>query len=126
MGHAGTLDPLATGILLLALGRATKSLPTYLSGSKTYETTVLFGVATDSYDVTGRITARKDASHVTEALVREKVEAFRGTIRQVPPVYSGLKVGGRKAVEWVKEGGGVPGGLEAREVGVEECEVVGN
>ncbi|KAK3215403.1 hypothetical protein GRF29_19g3113007 [Pseudopithomyces chartarum] len=53
MGHAGTLDPLATGILLLALGRATKSLPSYLSGSKTYETVVLFGVATDSYDVTG-------------------------------------------------------------------------
>lgn len=125
MGHAGTLDPLATGILLLALGRATKSLPSYLSGSKTYETTVLFGVATDSYDVTGAITARGDTSHVTEALVRQKVAAFSGVVKQVPPLYSGLKVGGRKAVEWVSEGGEVPGGLEARDVVVEEVEVMG-
>lgn len=86
---------------------------------------MLFGVATDSYDVTGSITARGDTSHITEDLVREKVQAFSGTIKQVPPLYSGLKVGGRKAVEWVRDGGEVPGGLEAREVVVEEVEVLG-
>ena len=124
MGHAGTLDPMASGILIIGIGRGTKSLINFLDSTKTYETVVLFGKSTDTYDITGKIVNEDEfgGSNVTREMVQSKFSAFRGTIRQVPPVYSALKVGGRKALELAKEGKEVE--LESREMRVEECDMV--
>lgn len=124
MGHGGTLDPLASGILIVGIGRGTKSLQNFLGCTKTYETVVLFGKSTDTYDVDGEVVAEKDCAHVDEALVREKLARFRGTFRQVPPVYSALKINGVKACEYVRAGKELPRELEDREVCVDECEML--
>jgi tRNA pseudouridine55 synthase len=92
-----------------------------LACNKTYETVVLFGASTDSYDCTGTITERADTSHVTRQLVEEKLGSFRGTIQQVPPVYSALKINGIKACEYVRQGKDLPRELESREMHVDEC-----
>jgi tRNA pseudouridine55 synthase len=124
MGHGGTLDPLASGILIVGIGRGTKTLQTYLGCSKTYETVVLFGKSTDTYDVDGEVVTEADCAHVNEALVRAKLGGFRGTFRQMPPVYSALKINGVKACEYVRAGKELPRDLEDREVCVDECEVL--
>ncbi|KAF9738054.1 hypothetical protein PMIN06_002924 [Paraphaeosphaeria minitans] len=124
MGHGGTLDPLASGILIVGLGRGTKALQNFLGCTKMYETVVLFGKSTDTYDIDGAVVAEKDWAHVSEALVREKLAGFRGTFRQMPPVYSALKVNGVKACEYVRSGKELPRELEIREVCVDECEMI--
>ncbi|KAH3915279.1 hypothetical protein HBI56_164160 [Parastagonospora nodorum] len=121
MGHGGTLDPLAAGILIVGVGRATKHLQSYLACSKTYETVVLFGASTDSYDCTGAIGQRGPYKHVTKELVEERLAQFHGTIMQVPPVYSALKINGIKACEYAREGKALPRELESREMTVDEC-----
>ncbi|MBI2856891.1 MAG: tRNA pseudouridine(55) synthase TruB, partial [Chloroflexi bacterium] len=103
-GHAGTLDPDATGVLLVCLGKATR-LAGFLSGeTKTYRATVHLGVATDTYDASGRVTASCDASSVSLASVREVLTRFRGRIMQAPPAYSALKVGGRRLYQLARSG----------------------
>lgn len=121
LGHGGTLDPLASGVLIVGIGRGTKSLSQFLACDKTYETVVLFGTSTDSYDCTGTITETANTSHVTRQLVEEKLGKFRGTIQQVPPVYSALKINGIKACEYVRQGKELPRELESREMHVDEC-----
>ncbi|RMZ73431.1 uridine synthase [Pyrenophora seminiperda CCB06] len=121
LGHGGTLDPLAAGVLIVGIGRGTKSLSQYLLCNKTYETTVLFGASTDSYDCTGLITKRAEHAHIHRGLVEEKLESFKGTIQQVPPVYSALKINGMKACEYVRQGKELPRELESREMQVDEC-----
>jgi tRNA pseudouridine55 synthase len=121
MGHGGTLDPLATGVLIVGLGRGTKHLQKYLGCSKTYETVVLFGKSTDTYDVEGKIVGEDDFRHVTRELVENQLAQFRGPIRQMPPVYSALKVNGKKALEYAREGKVLPRALESREMQVDEC-----
>jgi tRNA pseudouridine55 synthase len=121
MGHGGTLDPLAAGVLIVGIGRGTKQLQQYLACSKTYETVVLFGASTDSYDCTGVITEQASSDHITKNLVEEKLALFRGTIQQVPPVYSALKIDGMKACEYVRQGKELPRQLESREMQVDEC-----
>ncbi|KAJ4356264.1 pseudouridine synthase pus4 [Didymosphaeria variabile] len=124
MGHGGTLDPLASGILIIGIGRGTRALQNYLGCTKTYETVVLFGKSTDTYDVDGEVVAEKTCAHMNEALVREKLAAVRGKFRQVPPLYSALKIDGVKACDYVRAGKELPRELEAREVCVDECEVL--
>ena len=124
MGHGGTLDPLASGVLIVGIGRGTKSLQNYLGCTKTYETVVLFGKSTDTYDVDGKIVAEGNYDHVNEALVREKLAGFRGTFRQMPPLYSALKINGIKACDYLRAGKELPRELEDREVSVEECEML--
>lgn len=121
MGHGGTLDPLATGVLIVGLGRGTKSLQDFLYCTKTYETVVLFGKSTDTYDVAGKIVATASTDHITRAMVEEKLAAFRGKIKQVPPIYSALKINGMKAYEYARSGKELPRELEAREMEVSEC-----
>lgn len=113
VGHGGTLDPMATGVLVLCLGPATR-LSEYLQGSpKTYVAQVYFGVETNTYDAEGEVVARD-----TRPISREQVEAalagFRGEIAQVPPLYSAIKRGGRKLYELARAGQTVE--LEARPV----------
>lgn len=121
MGHGGTLDPLATGVLIVGIGRGTKYLQNFLTCTKTYETVVLFGKSTDTYDIAGKIVGDADFKHVTKDLVEDKLAQYRGKIRQVPPVYSALKINGMKAYEYAREGKELPKELESREMQVDEC-----
>jgi len=104
IGHAGTLDPQVTGVLPLCLGRATRAVEYLQECPKAYEAVMRLGVETDTEDMTGTVTGTADASHVTEAMVREALARFTGEIEQVPPMYSAVKVGGRKLYELAREG----------------------
>jgi tRNA pseudouridine55 synthase len=121
MGHGGTLDPLAAGVLIVGIGRGTKQLQKYLACTKSYETTVLFGASTDSYDCTGMIIERAHCVHVTRTLVEAKLALFRGAISQAPPIYSALKINGKKACEYARDGQEMPRQLEKRDMHVDEC-----
>jgi tRNA pseudouridine55 synthase len=123
MGHGGTLDPLATGVLIVGVGKGTKCLGRFLECTKSYECVVLFGAATDSYDAVGKIVSKADYAHVTKELVESKLEQFRGKILQKPSVFSALKVDGKKMYEYAREGGEIPE-VAARPVEVLEMELV--
>lgn len=97
-GHAGTLDPLATGVLPIALGEATKTVPYAVEGSKEYRFTVRFGAETDTDDAEGRVVARSDL-RPTSAEIEAKLPAFTGEIEQVPPRYSAVRVDGARAYD---------------------------
>lgn len=105
VGHGGTLDPLAEGVLVLALGRATRLLE-YLSGSqKAYDATLKLGVSTDTYDAEGEIVEERPVpASLAAADVERALDAFRGTIQQTPPVYSAVKVGGKTAYSRARAG----------------------
>jgi tRNA pseudouridine55 synthase len=96
VGHTGTLDPLATGVLPLACGRATRLIRFLTSSEKDYEASVTFGVATDTYDVTGRETSRSE-SLPSRAAIERALESLRGEYLQMPPPYSAKKVNGERA-----------------------------
>ena len=102
VGHTGTLDPLATGVLPLVLGRATRLVRFLTASDKDYEATVLFGVTTDTLDVTGEETSRSGASPSRDALAAA-LRAFEGEQMQVPPAYSAKKVGGRRAYDFARQ-----------------------
>jgi len=103
IGHAGTLDPLATGILPVAFGEATKTIPGLMESTKDYVFTVRFGEARDTDDVEGKVTATSEVRPTREAIVRG-LPAFTGSIRQVPPRFSAVKVEGRRAYELARAG----------------------
>jgi len=104
VGHGGTLDPMATGVLVLAIGPATRLL-TYISGSdKGYLATIRLGMATVTDDAEGEPVSRADASQVTESQVRDALAAFRGEIEQVPSSVSAVKIAGRRAYARVRAG----------------------
>ncbi|KAH9868806.1 hypothetical protein J1614_007880 [Plenodomus biglobosus] len=121
LGHGGTLDPLAAGVLIVGIGRGTKHLQQYLACKKMYETVVLFGASTDTYDCTGTVKERADFNHVTKDNIESQLARFRGTVRQIPPIYSALKVNGRKACDYARQGEELPRHLESREMQVDEC-----
>ncbi|OJD30597.1 pseudouridine synthase [Diplodia corticola] len=124
LGHGGTLDPLATGVLIAGVGSGTKALGRYLGGcQKTYESAVLFGCAADTYDNTGKIMGRAPHAHVTREAVEKALDAFKGDIMQKPPVYSAIKFNGKKAYEIMREGGAPPK-MEERPVTVYKLELV--
>lgn len=103
VGHAGTLDPMATGVLPVFVGRATRGVEFFEHAEKTYETELLLGVATDTEDTTGTVRARREVS-VTQARLDEVLERFRGEIMQIPPMYSALKVNGQKLCDLARKG----------------------
>lgn len=102
-GHAGTLDPLASGILPIALGEATKTVPFMMEAQKVYRFTINWGISTDSLDREGEITGRSDVRPDVEA-VRAALPAFVGEIDQVPPQFSAIKVDGQRAYDLAREG----------------------
>ncbi|KAG5995792.1 hypothetical protein E4U54_002768 [Claviceps lovelessii] len=124
IGHGGTLDPLATGVLILGIGTATKLLPQFLHCTKTYETIVVFGVSTSTYDRTGSVLARKGYDHVTKELVEKELASFRGKQMQIPPLYSALKMNGKPLYEYAREGKPIPREIEGRQVEALEVELV--
>jgi tRNA pseudouridine55 synthase len=122
VGHAGTLDPIAGGVLVLALGRATRLLE-YLTGAdKVYHARVTLGVETDTYDAQGTVVAERP---IPPDLTRERVErvlgGFWGAIRQVPPAYSAVKIGGKAAYKRARDGETVE--LEPRTVHIHQLEL---
>ena len=104
IGHGGTLDPAASGVLPICFGEATKIAQFLLDADKQYEAIVTFGIATDSYDATGTVTARRAAGHITAADVEAALAGFRGWIEQRPPIYSALKRAGRPLYELARAG----------------------
>ncbi|CAK7275278.1 pseudouridine synthase pus4 [Sporothrix epigloea] len=124
MGHGGTLDPLATGVLILGLGQGTKELNKFLTCTKTYETVVLFGASTDTYDRVGRVLTKRPYDEITRERVEAALNDFRGTFRQMPPLYSALKMNGKPLYEYAREGLSIPREIETREVEVSELELV--
>jgi tRNA pseudouridine55 synthase len=101
-GHAGTLDPLATGVLPIALGEATKTVPFVVEGSKEYLFTVRFGAETDTDDAEGKVVASSD-KRPTRAAIEARLHDFTGEIEQVPPRYSALKIDGARAYELARD-----------------------
>ncbi len=124
MGHGGTLDPLAAGVLILGIGRGTKELKSFIECTKTYETVVLFGASTDTYDRVGRVLKRRPYDEITRAKVEEALEGFRGTFQQMPPLYSALKMNGKPLYEYAREGLSIPREIETRQVTVSELSLV--
>ena len=120
-GHAGTLDPLASGILPIALGEATKTVPFVMDGRKAYRFTVQWGVETDTDDAEGRAVATSDA-RPERAAVEAALPAFVGAIEQVPPRYSAIKIQGERAYDLAREGEIVE--LVARPVQIDRLAVV--
>ena len=121
IGHAGTLDPQVTGVLPLCLGRATRAVEYLQELPKAYDAVMRLGTATDTEDLTGTVIEKADASHVTEEMVRGALARFAGEIEQVPPMYSAVKVGGRKLYELAREGKTVE--REARRVTIHSLEL---
>lgn len=103
IGHGGTLDPMATGVLPVFVGRATRGVEFFEHAEKTYDTVLLLGRTTDTQDVTGTVLAEK-AVRLSPADIEEVLPRFRGDILQVPPMYSALKVNGKKLYELARKG----------------------
>ena len=118
VGHAGTLDPLATGLLLILIGKQTKRAEEFMNLDKSYEGTILFGVETDSYDLDGKIRTESAAVHLTAEKIAEVFSEFTGKISQIPPAFSALKIGGKKFYELARSGEAVT--PKSREVEVSE------
>ena len=104
IGHTGTLDPDATGVLPVCLGKATKLCDLLTDKDKTYEAVLLLGKTTDTQDITGEVLEEKSTEDLTEEKVREAIEEFIGDYEQIPPMYSALKVNGKKLYELAREG----------------------
>ena len=122
MGHSGTLDPMATGLLVVFAGRATRAVSFSENHTKCYEAHLRLGFTTDTQDTTGTVLSRSECA-VSRAELEAVLPQFRGDILQVPPMYSALKVDGKKLYEIARRGGEVA--RQARPVTIEELTVLG-
>jgi tRNA pseudouridine55 synthase len=103
-GHCGTLDPLASGLMIVLVGKYTKLQDKFMKQDKVYYATVKLGLKTDSGDLDGKIISQSEYSHVTKDLIEQTCKSFTGKIEQVPPMYSALKVNGQKLYELARKG----------------------
>ncbi|KAF3385182.1 hypothetical protein F1880_002595 [Penicillium rolfsii] len=124
IGHGGTLDPLATGVLIAGVGKGTKSLNSFLACTKSYETVVLFGAETDTYDRLGKIVRRAPYEHITREAVEKALDQFRGKIMQRPPIFSALRIEGKRLYEYAREGKMPPVEIKSRPVETVELKIV--
>jgi tRNA pseudouridine55 synthase len=120
-GHAGTLDPLASGALPIAMGEATKTVPFVMDGRKLYRFTIRWGEERDTDDAEGRVMAQSDARPTAEA-IRAALPAYIGTVQQVPPRYSAIKIEGERAYDLARDGEVVE--LQARPVEIARLELI--
>lgn len=104
IGHAGTLDPLATGVLIVCTGKQTKQIESLQYKTKEYVATIKLGATTPSYDLETQIDAEYPTAHIDETLVRETLKKFIGEIQQIPPTYSAVKVNGKRAYDYARRG----------------------
>ena len=122
IGHTGTLDPDACGVLPVCLGKATKLCDMLTDKDKVYETVLLLGKQTDTQDISGEVLKEADASKLSEETVKDVIMEFMGDYSQIPPMYSALKVNGKKLYELAREGKTVE--RKAREVKIYEIEIL--
>lgn len=104
IGHAGTLDPLATGLLIICVGKMTKKIEEFMGMEKEYTGTFVLGSTTPSYDLETATTKVADVDHLSELAIREATQKFIGTIDQVPPAHSAIRIGGKRAYELARKG----------------------
>ena len=122
IGHAGTLDPMATGLLLVCIGRATKQIAQLQEGEKEYTGTMVFGATTPCYDLEQAIDSAYPYSHIDSSAVNAVLSRFTGPIRQLPPMFSALKIDGHRAYEYARLGDAEPL-IEPRQVVVASFEI---
>lgn len=122
VGHAGTLDPLATGVLIICTGRATRRIEELQSGEKEYVATVELGSTTPSFDLETEVDATYPTDHITEDYIKEVLKTFEGDIMQVPPVFSAVKVEGKRAYKYARTGKELT--LKAKPVKIREIEFI--
>lgn len=122
VGHAGTLDPLATGVLVVCTGKATKRIEELQAHTKEYVATLRLGATTPSFDLEKPIDAEYPTEHITRELVEEALSHFVGTIEQVPPVFSACKVNGSRAYDLARKGEAVE--LKAKTLVIDEMELL--
>ena len=104
VGHAGSLDPLASGLMIVCTGRATKTIESYRNLDKEYIATFIAGATTPSFDLETEIDERFPTDHITEELINEKLQGFLGEQKQLPPVYSAKLIAGKRAYEYARKG----------------------
>ena len=104
VGHAGSLDPLAGGLMIVCTGRATKTIESYRNLDKEYIATITAGATTPSFDLETEIDERFPTDHITEELINEKLNGFLGEQKQLPPLYSAKLIGGKRAYEYARKG----------------------
>mgnify|MGYP003636042974 FL=1 len=121
VGHAGTLDPLATGLLIICTGKSTKKINDYQGQEKEYTGTITIGSTTPSYDLETEIDATFPTHHITEELIQQTTKQFMGTIQQLPPVFSALKKDGKRLYEYAREGVAVE--IKKRDITITEFEI---
>ena len=123
VGHAGTLDPLATGVLIVCTGRATRMIETLQNGSKEYIAEITLGATTPSYDLETEVDETYPWEHITRDLIEETLPKFVGNVMQVPPVFSAVKIDGKRAYNLARKGKEVE--LKAKPLEIKEIEILG-
>lgn len=123
VGHAGTLDPLATGLLIICTGKFTKKIQELQGQEKEYTGTFTLGATTPSYDLETEVDQTYPTSHITEALIRETTTRFTGDIEQVPPIFSAIKKDGKRLYEHARKGEKVQ--IASRKIHISEFEITG-
>lgn len=121
IGHAGTLDPLATGVLILCTGRCTKQIEQLQAHTKEYTATLQLGATTPSFDLEHPIDQNYPTAHITKELIEEKLRCFEGDIMQVPPVFSACMVDGKRAYDMARRGDEVQ--LKAKPIHIDKIEL---
>lgn len=121
IGHAGTLDPLATGLLIVCTGKFTKRIPELMGMEKEYTGTITVGATTPSYDLETEINATFPTSHITDTFIQETTQQFLGEIEQFPPVFSAIKKDGKRLYEHARAGEEVE--ISARKIVIHEFEI---
>ena len=121
IGHAGTLDPLATGLLIICVGKMTKRIEEFMGLEKEYTGKFVLGKTTPSHDLETEVNDEKDISQLAEGIIREKVKPFIGTVSQLPPLHSAIRIGGKRAYEFARKGRDVQ--LNPRDVQIHEFEI---
>lgn len=121
IGHAGTLDPLASGLLIICTGKKTKEIEQFMGLPKTYTGTFFLGATTPSYDLETTPDHSYETAHITEALIHETAKTFIGNTEQYPPIYSAIRMGGKKAYDLARKGKEVK--MAARQIEITEFEI---
>lgn len=122
VGHAGTLDPLATGVLIICTGGATKKIDSLQAGEKEYVATIFIGASTPSYDLEKEIDQTYPFAHITREMAAEVLKNFTGKIMQIPPIFSAVKIDGKRAYKYARKGADVE--LKAKPLEISEIELL--
>jgi tRNA pseudouridine55 synthase len=123
IGHAGTLDPLATGLLIVCVGKMTKRIEEFMGLEKEYTGTMVIGQTTPSHDLETEVSEARDITHITASEIQESIAPLTGKISQLPPLHSAIRVGGRRAYSFARKGHDLE--LQPRLVEVSEFEITG-